>query len=162
MLDENGKLPNIKGALLADAVATSIGALLGTSTTTTFVESAAGVSEGGRTGLTAVTVAVLFIISLFLSPIFMAIPGFATAPALVVVGFLMFTSVARLDLSDITEAVPCYLAILAMPFFYSISEGISFGVISYVLINLFCGKTNKISILMYILAIIFIAKYILL
>ena len=162
MLDENGKLPNIKGALLADAVATSIGAILGTSTTTTFVESAAGVSEGGRTGLTAVTVAVLFIISLFLSPIFMAIPGFATAPALVVVGFLMFTSVAKLDLSDITEAVPCYLAILSMPFFYSISEGISFGVISYVLINLFCGKTNKISILMYILAIIFIAKYILL
>lgn len=162
MLDENGKLPKIRGALLADAIATSIGALLGTSTTTTFVESAAGVSEGGRTGLTAITVAILFLVSLFLSPIFMAIPGFATTPALVIVGFLMFTSVARLDFSDFTETIPCYIALLAMPFFYSIAEGISFGVISYVVINLFCGKAKKISPLMYILSIIFIAKYILL
>lgn len=162
MLDKDGKLPKIKGALLADAIATSFGALLGTSTTTTFVESAAGVSEGGRTGLTAVTVAILFLISLFLSPIFMAIPGFATAPALVIVGFLMFTSVARLDFTDLTETIPCYLAILAIPFFYSVSEGISFGVISYVVLNLFTGNAKKISTLMYILAIIFIAKYILL
>lgn len=159
MLDENGRLPHIKGALMADAVATTVGAVLGTSTTTTFVESATGVSEGGRTGLTAVCVAVLFALSLFFSPIFMAIPGFATAPALVVVGFLMLTSVAGIDFDDFSESIPAYITIIAMPFCYSISEGISFGIISYVAINLLTGKREKISPLMYVLAVIFICKY---
>ena len=162
MLDDQGRLPRIKGALMADAVATTAGAVLGVSTTTTYVESAAGVSEGGRTGLTAMTVAVLFILSLFLSPFFMAIPAFATAPALITVGFLMFTAVAGIDFTDMTEAIPCYLAIIAMPFAYSIAEGISFGVISYVIINTLAGKTEKISSLMYTLAVLFILKYILL
>ncbi|HBA63067.1 MAG TPA: guanine permease [Lachnospiraceae bacterium] len=164
MLDQDGKLPNIRGALMADAVGTAAGALLGTSTTTTFVESASGVSEGGRTGLTAVTTAVLFGVSLFLSPIFLAIPSFATAPALIVVGFYMLTNVANIDFNDLSEAIPCYICIGAMPFFYSISEGIAMGVISYVAIQLISGKAKdkKISILMYVLAILFILKYILL
>ena len=162
MLDENGKLPHIKGALLADAVATTVGAVIGTSTTTTFVESATGVSEGGRTGLTAITVAVLFLLSLFLSPIFLSIPAFATSPAQVVVGFLMLSSVAGIDFSDFSESIPAYITIIAMPFCYSISEGISFGVISYVVINLLTGKREKISPLMYILAVLFICKYIIL
>lgn len=161
MLDENGKLPRIKGALLADAVATTAGALLGTSTTTTFVESASGVSEGGRTGLTAVTTAILFGLALFLSPIFLAIPSFATAPALIVVGFYMLTNVVNIDFNDIAEALPCYICILAMPFFYSISEGIAMGVISYVVLNLVTGKAKekKISVLMYVLAVLFVLKY---
>ena len=162
MLDKDGKLPRIKGALMADAVATTFGAVIGTSTTTTFVESATGVSEGGRTGLTAVCVAVLFALSLFLSPIFMAIPAFATSPALVIVGFLMLTSVAGIDFEDFSESIPAYITIIAMPFCYSISEGISFGVISYVVINLLTGKREKISILMYVLAVIFVIKYVLL
>lgn len=161
MLDENGKLPRIKGALLADAVATTAGALLGTSTTTTFVESASGVSEGGRTGLTAVTTAILFGLALFLSPIFLAIPSFATAPALIVVGFYMLTNVVNIDFGDIAEALPCYICILAMPFFYSISEGIAMGVISYVVLNLVTGKVKekKVSALMYVLAVLFVLKY---
>ena len=161
MLDEDGKLPRIKGALLADAVATTAGAVLGTSTTTTFVESASGVSEGGRTGLTAVTTAILFGLALFLSPIFLAIPSFATAPALIVVGFYMLTNVVNIDFSDIAEALPCYISIASMPFFYSISEGISMGVISYVVLNVVTGKTKekKISALMYVLAVLFILKY---
>ena len=130
MLDENGKLPRIKGALMADAVATTVGAVIGTSTTTTFVESASGVSEGGRTGLTSVTTAILFGLSLFLSPIFLAIPSFATAPALVIVGLYMLTNVTNIDFNDMSEAIPCYVCIIAMPFFYSISEGISMGVIT--------------------------------
>ena len=162
MLDENGKLPNIKGALLADAVATTAGAVLGTSTTTTFVESASGVSEGGRTGLTAVTTAILFGLSLFLSPIFLAIPSFATAPALVIVGLYMLSNVISIDFSDMSEAIPCYVCIIAMPFFYSISEGISMGIITYVAINLITGKAKekKLSALMYVLAVLFILKYI--
>ena len=145
MLDADGKLPRIKGALMADAVATTFGAVLGTSTTTTFVESATGVSEGGRTGLTALFVAVFFALSLFLSPLFMAIPAFATAPALVIVGFLMLTSVAGIDFNDFSEAIPAYITIIAMPFCYSISEGISFGIISYVILNVLTGKREKIS-----------------
>ena len=162
MLDENGRLPRIKGALLADAVATTAGAVLGTSTTTTFVESASGVTEGGRTGLTAFTTAVLFGLALFLSPIFLAIPSFATAPALVVVGFYMLTNVVNIDFNDLSEAIPCYICIGAMPFFYSISEGISMGVISYVALNLLSGKVKekKLSILMYVLSVLFILKYI--
>ena len=162
MLDENGKLPRIKGALMADAVATTVGAVIGTSTTTTFVESASGVSEGGRTGLTAVTTAILFGLSLFLSPIFLAIPSFATAPALVIVGLYMLTNVTNIDFNDMSEAIPCYVCIIAMPFFYSISEGISMGVITYVALNLITGKAKekKVSILMYVLAVLFILKYI--
>ena len=149
MLDENGKLPRIKGALMADAVATTVGAVIGTSTTTTFVESASGVSEGGRTGLTSVTTAILFGLSLFLSPIFLAIPSFATAPALVIVGLYMLTNVTNIDFNDMSEAIPCYVCIIAMPFFYSISEGISMGVITYVALNLITGKAKekKVSIL---------------
>ncbi len=161
MLDKDGKLPRIKGALLADAVATTAGAVLGTSTTTTFVESASGVSEGGRTGLTAMTTAVLFALSLLLSPIFLAIPSFATAPALIVVGFYMVNQVGTIDFSDYGEGIPAFICIAAMPFFYSISEGISMGVISYVVLNLLGGKAKekKISIVMYVLAALFLAKY---
>ncbi len=164
MLDKNGKLPRIRGALLADSIGTSVGAALGTSTTTTFVESASGVSEGGRTGLTALVSAGMFLIALFLSPIFLAIPSFATAPALVVVGYLMLTSITKISFDDASEAIPCFIAIIAMPFMYSISEGIAMGVISYVAINLLCGKAKekKISVLMYILAVLFIIKYIIL
>lgn len=162
MLDKDGKLPRIKGALLSDAVGTTVGAMCGTSTVTTFVESASGVAEGGRTGLTSLVAAVLFGLSLLLSPIFLAIPSFATAPALIVVGYLMLTSVTKIDFNDMTEAIPCFIAIIAMPFMYSISEGISMGVISYVVINVITGKAKekKISLLMYILAVLFILKYI--
>ena len=162
MLDENGKLPRIKGALMADAVATTVGAVIGTSTTTTFVESGSGVSEGGRTGLTSVTTAILFGLSLFLSPIFLAIPSFATAPALVIVGLYMLTNVTNIDFNDMSEAIPCYVCIIAMPFFYSISEGISMGVITYVALNLITGKAKekKVSALMYVLAVLFILKYV--
>lgn len=162
MLDKDGKLPRIKGALLSDAVGTTVGAMCGTSTVTTFVESASGVAEGGRTGLTSLVAAVLFGLSLLLSPIFLAIPSFATAPALIVVGYLMLTSVTKIDFNDMTEAIPCFIAIIAMPFMYSISEGISMGVISYVVINLITGKAKekKISVLMYVLAILFVLKYI--
>lgn len=164
MLDKDGKLPRIRGALLSDAIGTSVGAMLGTSTTTTFVESASGVAEGGRTGLTAVVAAILFGLSLFLFPIFLAIPSFATAPALVVVGFLMLTSITKINFDDFTEAIPAYVAIIAMPFMYSISEGIAMGVISYVVINVVTGKMKekKISPLMYVLAVLFIGKYIML
>ena len=162
MLDKEGKLPNIKGALLSDAVGTTVGAMCGTSTVTTFVESASGVAEGGRTGLTSLVAAILFGLSLLLSPIFLAIPSFATAPALIIVGFLMLTSVTKIDFNDMTEAIPAFIAIIAMPFLYSISEGISMGVISYVIINVVTGKAKekKISVLMYVLAVLFILKYI--
>ena len=162
MLDKDGKLPKIKGALLSDAVGTTVGAVCGTSTVTTFVESASGVAEGGRTGLTSIVAGILFALSLLLSPIFLAIPSFATAPALIVVGYLMLTSVTKIDFNDMTEAIPCFIAIIAMPFMYSISEGISMGVISYVVINVITGKAKekKISLLMYILAVLFILKYI--
>lgn len=160
MLDENGRLPKIREALFADAIATSAGAILGTSTTTTFVESSAGVSEGARTGLASVVTGFLFLLSVFLSPVFCAIPGFATAPALIFVGFLMVTSVAEIDFDDLTEAVPAYLCLIAMPLLYSISEGIAFGVISYVIINLVTGKSKKITPLMYVLAVLFVLKYV--
>lgn len=160
MLDKDGRLPRIKQALLADAIATSAGAVLGTSTTTTFVESSAGVSEGGRTGLASVVTGFLFLLSIFLAPVFTTIPGFATAPALLFVGFLMIKAVVKIDFEDLTEAVPAYLCLLAMPLMYSISEGIAVGVISYVVINLVCGKAKKITPLMYILAVLFVCKYI--
>ena len=160
MLDKDGKLPKVREVLLADAVATSAGAVLGTSTTTTFVESSAGVSAGARTGLASVVTGVLFLLSVFLSPVFCAIPGFATAPALIYVGFLMISAVVEIDMEDFSEAIPAYLCLIGMPLFYSISEGIVFGVVSYVVINLCCGKAKKITPLMYILAILFVLKYV--
>ncbi len=162
MLDKDGKLPKIKPALLADSIATSAGAVLGTSTTTTFVESSAGVAAGGKTGLTALTTAILFLISMFFAPLFTAIPSFATAPALIIVGFLMFSNISELKLTEknYRTAIPAYLCIIAMPLFYSISEGISIGVISYVLINLVCKKAKEINPIMYVLAVLFILKYI--
>ncbi len=162
MLDKDGKLPRIRPALLADAIATSGGAILGTSTTTTFVESSSGVAAGGRTGLTSMTTALLFLISMFFAPVFTAIPSFATAPALIIVGFLMFSGIVnlKLDSKDYTTAIPAYICIIAMPLFYSIAEGISMGVISFVIINLICGKRKEISPVMYILAVLFVLKYI--
>ena len=160
MLDKDGKLPRIKPALLADAIATSAGAVLGTSTTTTYVESSAGVGAGGRTGLSSVVTGFMFLIAILFAPIFTAIPGFATAPALIFVGFLMVSAIVKIDFDDLTEAIPAYLCLIAMPLMYSIAEGIAVGVISYVVINLICGKSKKITPLMYILAILFVCKYI--
>ncbi len=161
MLDKDGKLPRIKGALLADAVATSVGAVLGTSTTTTYVESASGVTEGGRTGLTAMTTGLLFLLALVFSPLFLTIPSFATAPALIIVGFYMIASVAKIDWNNMLEAIPAFLCILCMPLMYSISEGIAIGVISWTILHLCTGKTKgKVSVLMYILTVLFVLKYI--
>lgn len=162
MLDDEGKLKEIKPALLADAIATTSGAVLGTSTVTTFVESSAGVAVGGRTGLTALVSGILFLISMFFAPVFTAIPAFATAPALIIVGFLMFSNITSLKFDDdsYTKTIPAYLCIIAMPLFYSISEGISIGVISYVVINLICKKHKEINPVMYVLAVLFILKYI--
>lgn len=160
MLDKEGKLPGIKGALMADAVGTTVGACLGTSTITTFVESSSGIAEGGRTGLTSIVSGLLFILALFFSPIFLAIPSFATAPALIVVGFFMMQSVAKINWSDMLEAIPAFICIFAMPFMYSISEGISFGVISFVVLNAVAGKAKKITPLMWVTAVLFILKYI--
>lgn len=162
MLDEDGRLPKVRPALLSDAIATAVGAVLGTSTTTTFVESSAGVAAGGRTGLTAVVTGGLFLIASLFAPIFTAIPGFATAPALVFVGFMMFTSITDIKFSEdnYTEAIPAYLAVIFMVLSYSIAEGIAVGMISYVIINLCTGKAKKITPLLYVLAFLFILKYI--
>ncbi len=159
LLDKDGKLERISGALYADSIATCVGAIFGTSTTTTYVESASGVAAGGRTGLTAVTTAVLFLLAIVFSPIFLAIPGFATAAALLIVGFYMIQSIAGIDFNDPCEGIPAFICIAAMPLTYSISDGIMFGVISYVVVNLFAGKAKKIHPLMYVLALVFIAKY---
>ena len=160
MLDENGDVPHSKQALLSDAIATVVGAMAGTSTTTTYVESAAGVAQGGRTGLTALWTAAFFLLALFFSPIFLAIPTFAVAPALLFVGFLMIESLLKIEYEDVTESVPAILAALMMPFAYSISTGIAFGIISYTIINLVCGKHKKIHPVMYVLAVIFILYFI--
>lgn len=162
MLDEDGHLPSIRGALLADAIGTTAGACLGTSTVTTFVESSSGIAEGGRTGLTAITTGFFFLLALFFSPVFLTIPSFATAPALIIVGFLMMQQVVKISWEDTLEAIPAYIAIFAMPFMYSISEGISLGIISYVLLHLGAGKTRGMSPLMYVLAVLFVLKYVLL
>lgn len=163
LLDKDGKLPRVKGALLADAIATTFGAVAGTSTTTTYIESASGVTEGGRTGLTALVTAILFGLALFFSPIFLAIPSFATAPALIIVGFYMVTNIANIDFSNAFESIPAYICMIAMPFFSSISEGISMGIISYtVLYFINPDKSKKLSLLMVILSILFIVKYIVL
>lgn len=159
MLDEKGRLPRVKGALLADACGTSLGACLGTSTISTYVESSAGIVEGGRTGLTAVTTAIFFLVALFFSPLFLAVPGFATAPALVIVGFLMMQQVAKIPWSDITEAIPSFICIAVMPFAYSIAEGIAFGIISYTLLHVASGKFRNVTWLMYVLTVLFILKY---
>lgn len=164
MLDENGKLPGIKPALLADAVGTTVGAVLGTSTITTCVESASGVSAGGRTGLTPIVTGLLFLLAIFFAPLFTTIPTFATAPALIMVGFMMFSSVTEINFGDDNriDAIPTYLTIIAMPLFYSISEGICLGIISYVVIHLATGRAKKITPAMYVLSALFILKYILL
>ena len=163
MLDENGRLPRLRGALLSDAIGTAAGALLGTSTVTTFAESAAGVAEGGRTGLTALVTGGLFGLALFLSPLFLAVPSFATAPALIVVGFMMTASILKVDFSDLADAIPAFLCFLAIPFLYSISEGIALGVISYVVIHAAAGRDSRrrISPAMYVLAVLFVLKYVL-
>jgi len=158
MLNERGELPRVGRALFADAVATTIGACLGTSTTTTYVESAAGVEEGGRTGLTALVVAILFLCALFISPIAKIVPSVATAPALVMVGVFMMQSLKNLNFDDITEIVPACVTIFAMPFTYSIAEGISWGIISYALIKLLSGRGREVSKTMYVLAILFLLK----
>lgn len=160
-LDKEGKLPRIKGALFADALATTVGAVLGTSTVTTFVESASGVSDGGRSGLTALTAGVLFLVALLFSPILTTIPSFATTPALVVVGLMMVENVRDIDFSDYTEGFPAFMTILMMVVCYSISEGLVFGVISYVLLKLFGGKKNELNPVIVIIAILFFLKLIL-
>ena len=161
LLDEEGKLPGIKGALLSDAVGTICGACLGTSTITTFVESASGIAEGGRTGLTAIASGALFLLALFFSPLFLTIPSFATAPALVMVGFLMMQQVSKIEWDNILEAIPAFICIFAMAFMYSISEGICFGIISYTVLNVASGKAKQVTPLMYVLTVVFILKYIL-
>ena len=162
MLDEDGRLPSIKPALLSDAIATTTGAILGTSTVTTFVESSAGVAVGGKTGLTALTTGGLFLLACLFAPLFTSIPAFATAPALIFVGFLMFEAVADLKFEGdkLADVIPAYLCIIAMPLFYSISEGICMGVISYVVLNAATGNAKKVTPLMYVLAVLFVLKYI--
>ncbi len=159
MLDEQGRVPRVKQALMADAIGTTAGAILGTSTVTTYVESASGVSEGGRTGLTALTTAAMFFIALFLSPLFLMIPGAATASALVLVGAMMMTPIKNIDFEDYTELIPVFLTIVIMPLTYSISDGIMFGVIAFVLLKLITGKTKDITWVTAILAVLFIIKF---
>ncbi len=161
MLDEKGRLPRIKGALMADAVGTIAGSCLGTSTVTTYVESSAGVAEGGRTGLTSIFTAIFFALALFFAPVFGMVPSAATAPALIMVGVFMMSPIKDIDLSDMTEAIPAFLTIIVMPFAYSIAEGIVFGMISYVLLKLFTGRAKQVSVTMYILATLFILRYVL-
>ena len=161
LLDEEGRLPGIRGALLSDAIGTICGSLLGTSTITTFVESASGIAEGGRTGLTAISAGLLFLLSLFFSPVFLTIPSFATAPALVMVGYLMMQQVAKIQWDDILQSVPAFICIFAMAFMYSISEGISFGIITYTVMHVAAGKAKEVTPLMYVLTVVFILKYVL-
>ena len=160
MFDKNGNIHRIKEAFMADAIATTAGAVLGTSTTTTYVESAAGVAQGGRTGLTAFTIAICFAITLLFSPLFLSVPAAATAPVLILVGMLMMEPVRNIDFDDATEAIPSFITLVMMPLAYSISAGIMIGMISYVVVNLFCGKFKKLTPAMYILAALFVLKYI--
>jgi AGZA family xanthine/uracil permease-like MFS transporter len=160
MLTPEGKIPNAKQAFMADAVATTVGACFGTNTTTTYVESAAGVAQGGKTGLTAFVVAVGFALALFFSPLFLSIPGVATAPVLIMVGLFMFESAKNIPMDDYSESLPAFICIILMPLAYSISAGILMGMISYVVINLMTGKYKKLTPVMYILAILFILRYI--
>ena len=161
MMDENGNIYRVKQAFMADSIAPTVGALLGTSPTTTFVESAAGVAQGGRSGLTALVVGGCFVIAMFFSPLFLSIPSAATAPALIIVGLLMAEQIKNVDFDDFSESIPAFVCMLMMPLTYSISNGILIGMITYVLMNMICGKFKKLSPAMYILAVLFILKYIL-
>ncbi|HJZ40312.1 MAG TPA: NCS2 family permease [Bacteroidales bacterium] len=161
LLDAQGKVPRVRQALLADAIGTTAGAVLGTSTVTSYIESAAGVSEGGKTGLTSLVVGIFFLIALFFSPSFLMIPSEATAPALVLVGLFMISPIQKINLDDYSESLPVFLTMIIMPLAYSISEGIAFGMLSFVLIKLFTGKWKQISVVMYILAVFFIVKHLL-
>ena len=159
MLDEEGNFPRAKPALFADAIGTTFGAMLGTSTVTTYVESAAGVTQGGRTGLTALTTAGMFVLALFFAPLFIMIPAAATAPALVIVGLLMLSPILKIDLDDYTESIPAFLTIIMMPLCFSIAEGIVFGFLSFILLKVLTGKHKDVSIIMYIIGIFFIVKF---
>ncbi|WP_372769219.1 NCS2 family permease [Lutibacter sp.] len=159
MLDKDGKVPRVKQALFADAIGTTVGAVLGTSTVTTYVESAAGVAEGGKTGMTALTVAGMFILALFFAPIFMIIPAAATAPALIIVGLFMISPIMKIDLDDFTESIPAFFTIIMMPLTYSIAEGIVFGMLSFVILKLLTGRYKEVKPIMYIIAILFIIKF---
>ncbi len=159
MLEKDGKVPRAKQALMADAIGTTFGAVMGTSTVTTYVESASGVAEGGRTGLTALSTAGMFALALFLAPIFLMVPGAATAPALILVGSFMAASIVKINFEDYTESIPAFLAVIMMPLAYSIAEGIVFGMLSYVILKLLTGRTKEISVVMYILAVLFIIKF---
>ncbi|WP_109694080.1 NCS2 family permease [Chitinophaga deserti] len=161
LLDSQGRIPRAKQALFADAVGTTAGALLGTSVVTAYVESASGIASGGRTGLTAVTVAGMFLLALFFAPLFAMIPAAATAPALIIVGMLMMGSVVKINFEDVTEAIPAFLAIVMMPYTYSIAEGIVFGMLSYVLLKVFTGKYREISPVMYVLSVLFVLSFLL-
>lgn len=160
MLDENGRLPRVGRALLADAIGTLAGACLGTSTVTTFVESASGVAEGGRTGLTALSTAIMFGLSLFFAPIFTMVPSAATAPVLVIVGLFMMSPIKKIDLDDYTEAIPAFLTIIMMPFAYSIAEGIVFGMVSYVVLKILARRGKEVSPIMFVLAALFVLRII--
>lgn len=160
LVDKNGNIHRITPAFMADAIATTAGAMMGTSTTTTYVESAAGVDQGGRSGLTAFAVGCCFAITLFFSPLFLSIPSSATAPVLILVGLLMIEPIKKIPFSEFTESIPAFICIIMMPLTYSISHGILLGMISYVVINMLCGKFKKITATMYILAVLFILKYI--
>ena len=161
MLDEKGNIHRVKQAFMADSIATTVGAILGTSTTTTYVESAAGVAQGGRSGLTALVVGCCFVIAMFFSPLFLSIPSAATTPALIIVGLLMAEQIKNVDFEDFSESIPAFVCMIMMPLTYSISNGILIGMITYVLMNIICGKFKKLSPAMYILAVLFILKYIL-
>lgn len=158
MMDEQGNIPRVKSALMADAVGTTVGAICGTSTVTTYVESASGVAEGGRTGLTALTVAGLFLVALFMAPLFAIIPAAATASALVMVGLFMMSSVVDVDFNDMSESIPAFFTIIMMPMAYSIAEGITFGMLSFVFIKIFTGKAKEVTITMYLIAIFLLVK----
>lgn len=160
MLDKNGRIPRAKQAFMADALATVAGACFGTSTTTTYVESAAGVAQGGRSGLTSFVVACCFFVALFFSPLFLAIPSAATAPVLIIVGLFMLSPILNIPLDDYAESIPAFICIIMMPLAYSISDGILLGMISYVVINVLCGNFKRLSVTMYVLAVLFILKYI--
>ena len=160
MVDEKGNIKRLKHAFMADSIATTAGAMLGTSTTTTYVESAAGVAQGGRSGLTALAVAGCFAIALFFSPLFLSIPSAATASALVLVGLMMMEPITKIKFDDFSESIPAFICIIVMPLTYSISNGILIGMITYVLMNMICGNFKKITPVMYILAVIFILNYI--
>lgn len=160
MIDKDGNVDRIDKIFMADAVATTAGACLGTSTTTTYIESASGVAEGGRTGLTSFTIVVCFALALFFAPLFLAIPAAATGPVLVIVGVFMMAPIREIDFSDYSEAIPAFITMLLMPLAYSISDGIMLGMISYVVLNALTGKFSKISVMLWVLAILFVGRYV--